>query len=1347
MADSSDKKTTSSGGEFFNVGAPLHAVRPGYVRRQADEQLFSAVVSGHYAHVIAPDRTGKSSLIAATTARLQNNGISVANLDLAQISERDGGSDAGRWYYSIAYRLLRQLRIKVDLQTWWQDKSFLGNRQRLFEFYSEVVLPNVGQPIVVFVDEVQCAAELGFADQLLISIRAAFNARNTEPEFSRLSFVLIGECDPDSLVTETLLSPFTVAHEIHLTDFSREDLNIFSAELNLSSTDAEVALDRIYYWTGGQPYLSQKLSRAVARERIESDIAGSVDRLAMHQLAGKAATYSEPHMSHLHKAVLKDRKRKEALLTLYGKVRKGLKIAFDVESRLHRRLRAIGLVVVDKDNLFKVRNRAYESVFTGSWANENLPMHWRGPVLALALLLALTAIPFAYTQLLPKPYMRVMSTASLDLSDVADAYVNLRSFPGHANAADRMFRSVLENRARQADSRGSIQEIVRFAAQLPAESQFAANLRAEFWDRQTTQAMRQERRDDALLASIESLVVPSQERRRRAATLIGDDYSSLFATVSAQNADGVVLDREVMQLSYYTGAEVSQWLPGDQALQLRESWTLSALEVTPLVRRVIVDRDGNASRVGLTINVSHARLDDMIMRVIAPSGRTAEFVIDQNSSAANEEIRIDRELLSPLLGEAINGTWSLSLRDEATGVSGHLISWSLNINSQVVVESFERGLDIPDPVERPSENLWFSEDGRYAVARALQSDSARIWDLRFGQAARTIAVPAAEQVLGLSANAEYLLTTTQNSVNLWRTSDGRRHATLDVGSAASDALLSTDRLHLLVPNRSDAKTEFVLWSIDAVEVIARLEVAGTPALVSLDSAATLLATADYDRAIRVWNLRSGELVAQLDVLYQPSEITLSATGETIAAVHGNQGVTLWSVERPNSPLINEQGNNEWHMSFSPSGARFATGNHRDGFQVYRSIDGTPSGPLLDSGLRAANGELLSFAENEEFLITAAADGIARFWEVPAISSTISDPTGAESDSGHHVWRESGDLVSALSPGGGQLAIGDASGHVHIQRVDANLADLESNAEEISFLGHRGAVVDIKFSDDGALVASAGSDGSIRIWHADDGQPRSFYGRASASTIDEMAFSPHGKELAVLSGQRIWTMSTETGEITADIPLTEMHQAMVFAKDNQIYLGSESGVLRSMYADRTGNWHLKSAWQGESAIRNLAVSPGRQQMIVVDAQNIARLLDPADGRVGVTTMQLPGAVSDIAISPGESRVVFKTARWLHRSLISPGGLIWTDAIRAPRALGGSRMTFGSLAVVDGEASSRDFAGDSVLILTRDTGIAEIAELGFSYHSGPTLFGNRTGLVAEWTEKLRGPAISGFVREGF
>ncbi len=1346
MSEDPDNKSSTAvdkTGEFFNVGAPLHAVRPGYIRRAADELLYDTLVAGNYAHVIAPDRTGKTSLIASTSARLQNNGFKVAVLDLDQISERDGGSDAGRWYYSIAYRLCRQLRIKTDLQTWWQDHSILSNRQRLVEFYAQIVLKTIQERIVVFVDEIQYVADLPFAEHLLASIRAAHNARTTEPEFNRLGFVLVGECDAQSLIRDPNLSPFSVSTEVRLGDFVRSDLQLFAAELNLPPGDAERALDRVYHWTSGQPYLSQKLARAIAREDVDGDLVETIDRLAMHQLGGRAAISSEPHMSHLHRAVMSDKKNYESMLTTYGQICKGIRITYDPESHRHRQLLALGLVVVGQDGDFRIRNRLYESVFTARWANENLPLHWRGPAIAAALIVALTAIPFLYTQVLPRPYLQVMTNPEYDLETVFEAYANLRSFPGHVESADRMFRSVLENRARQASGRNDIREVSRFAALLPNGGVLAERLQASYWDRTALAAMLNENRDAALLASIESLVVSTQARRRRAAALIGDDYPGLLATVPAQSADRLVFSTETGQLSYLSGAGVSQWSIVDDGAEVREPWTISALEVSPLVRRVIVDREGTAGRIGLTVNVSHPRLDDLRMRLIAPSGRTADLEFSQAASAANEEIRISRGQLDPLMGESLNGTWSLSLRDESTGVTGHLMSWNLSLNSQVVVETFERGLDIPDPLERPSENLWLSADGRYAVARALQSDSARVWDLNFAQAARTIAVPANEQVLGLSAGAEQLVTVTQNTVRLWQTSNGRRSNELALGASVSQTLLSRDGQHLLVSYQSDPDTIFEVWSLAQGKVIAEMSIAGVPAVQAIDASASFIAVADYDRALRVWNLRDAEQVAQFDLEYQPTEVMLSANGDAVAAVLGNQGVEMWLTGRPDIPLFKDTGPGEWLFAFSPSGARFIAGNRREGIQVYRTSDAAPTGPVIDAGLMAGGDKITAFSSDEQLVVTAGVGDIARFWSIPIVAADAAQET-AGAESAATALLGSGTIVSALAPGGERIAYGDSSGHVHIEPV-GSAPPPRADADDISFLGHRGAVLSMQFSRDGAAVASAGADGTVRVWDAPSGLPREYYGRATVTGVERMLFSADGGKLAVLGGQRIWLMDTGTGAELASIDLGEVHNDLAFAGDETLYLGAESGVLRMMTADRAGAWRLQNAWQGREPIRHVEISADRRQIVLVNALDEVMLLDPADGRVSTEVLRLPGRIDEVQFSPNESRVLFRSGRWLHRALVAPTGLVYTDSARAPRALHGSGMAFDP---GYDPASGRqvNLSADRVLILGRDSGVTELAEIRFRYDDGPSLFGSRNDLLRKWTERLQGPQAAPFGRQG-
>jgi len=1313
-------------GEFFSVGTPLHAVRAGYVRRSADDVLYENLVAGRYAHIIAPDRSGKSSLVAATAARLENNGFKVATLDLEQIGVRDAGTDAGRWYYSVAYRLLRQLRIRVDLQSWWQDKSILSNRQRLLEFYSEIILRNIHERIVIFVDEIQCIGSLEFADQLLASIRAAHNARATDPEFARLTFVLLGECDPLSLIDVPEASPFNVTQPVTLGDFARSDLDLFCTELNLSPDKAAVALDRIFYWTGGQPYLAQKLARAVSRERVDENVADAVDRIATQQLAGRSALHSEPHMSHIHREVVNDKKRCEALLTLYGRIRKGIAVPADLGSELQRRLIAIGLIVIDEDGMLAVRNRLYGAVFTARWANENLPVHWRTPAIAAAILLVIVALPFWYTQLLPNSYVDVLTSDTVELQTASDAYVNLRSFPGHVDSADSLYRNFLQRRAALAADETQISAIAAMAAALPDAGRFPQELLAGFWDRRLQDARRREQRDDALIAAIEALVYSTPQRRVRAAMLVADDYPMLIASLAAAGRDNVVFNPDNLLLTEARSAEVTQWSLEPTGLQRREAWNITALEVTPLVRRVIVDREGVVNRVGLTINLSHARATDLRIKVIAPSGRAVEVTPGVERASSNEDLRIPAAQLREFIGEPLAGTWSVSIRDEELGLAGRLVGWNLNLNSQGLVEDFQRGLNISDPVERETNNVWFSDDGRYAVARAMQSDSARVWDLSFAKPVRAVAVNELEQLIGLSAGARLLVTATQDAIHLWNTTTGDRVATLPVGAASATSRLTADGTQLFVRRRSDIDTTFELWSLDTATISSTLNIAGTPALVSLDPTGSRIAVADYDRAVRIWSMRDGVLLTQIDLAAQPSEVSLSSGGEVLGVVLGTDGASLWRVDQPKEPLLEETGSGHWQLVFSASGARALIGRSETGFQVRNTADGRALGPPLGAAATPDTSSLLAFSTDEQIIVTSGGNSIARFWRAPTV------PTHADSSvesAGLSVWPPSGDVVAVATPDAKKIVIGDQQGNVRVQSADTGRAEMRREAQSISYFGHHASITHLEVSRDGLLAASAAKDNTVRVWNLSDASPRQFIGSVPGAAIDRLVFSPSGTRLGILNGSNVEIIDASTGERLVRFDLNENHQGIAFAADDRLYLGGESGALRLLAQHSGENWGMQTLWQGGAAIRMLEASPKSRFLVLVDQNNLAQLFSLAEGRIGEMTLQLPAAVAEISFSPTGYRVLFRTNNWIHRASSAGTGLVWIDAILAPKSLRSARMVFG-----DSAANESAALGNLLYLPVAGDGQARLAKLSFVSAGGAGLFGSKEELLEEWRSKL-------------
>ena len=1320
-----DRARLDAAGEFFSVGSPLHAVRAGYVRRAADNVLYETIISGRYAHVIAPDRSGKSSLMAATAARLENNGHKVAILDLEQIGVRDAGTDAGRWFYSVAYRLLRQLRIRVDLQTWWQDKSMLSNRQRLLEFYSEIVLQNVSERVVVFVDEIQCIGQLSFADQLLASFRAAHNARATDPEFSRLTFVLLGECDPLSLLDEAELSPFNVTQAVSLGDFSRQELDLFITELNLPPADASIALDRIFYWTDGQPYLSQKLARSVSREQLAGDIAGNIDRIATHTLAGRAALHNEPHMSHIHREVVNDTKRRETLLNLYGRICKNVAVATDLGSPAQRRLIAVGLIVIDEEGQLKVRNRLYESVFTARWANENLPNDWRAPAIAALAILAIVAVPFWYTQILPGSYVDTLTSDTVELATAERTFESFRTFPGHADAAENLYRNFLQARSNAATDIAEIRALASMAEQLADAGRFPLQLEAEFWDRQTRTATRYERRDEAFLATIEALVLSTQQRRNRAASLLSNDYPLLIASLPTADRGTVVFNPGSMLLTETKLAQVSQWSLGNQVLQRRDDWTITALEVSPLVRRVVVDRDELVRRAGLTINLSHARVSDLRIKIIAPSGRTVEIEPGVERASSIDDIRINSSQLQDLVGESITGTWSLSVRDEELGVAGQLVGWNLQLNSQGLVEDFQRGLNISDPIERDTDNIWFSGDGRFAVARATQSDSARIWDLAFAKPVRAIAVSELDQLIGLSAGARQLVTATQDTVNLWDTATGDRIATLPFGAASGATTLTDDGTQLLVQRRSDLNTSFELWSLNDASISATLEVAGTPALVSLDATGDRIAIADYDRAVRVWDIHSGELLTQIDLAAQPSHIELTAGGRVMGAVFSEEGASLWRVDGSAQLIFEEFSAGEWQLAFSPSGTKALVGRPDHGFQVYSTSDGQLLGPALGSGDAAGGGSLLGFSADEQTIVTGGPNSTARFWHTPAASSD-GDLQSGDFD---HVWPPAGDAVAVATPDAMTIIIGDRQGDVHMLSANGGRGAILAESEDISFFGHSQAVRILRVSADGATVASAAADNSIRVWNTATGLPQPFFADVTGNPIEHIAFSPDASMLGILSSNRVHVMDAKDGAVLARFELAEPHQSLAFADNDHLYVGSENGSLRVVSRESAEGWNLQSVWQGDAAIRWLEASPRSRFLVMVDQNNLAQQFILAEGRLGEQALQLPGRVEEVSFAPGGARVLFRTSRWLHRASSSVSGIRWLDAVFAPRSIGAARMVFG-----DSGSNKSATMGTRVYLPVAGDGYVQLAELNFDASRGPALFGNKNDLLLEWRERF-------------
>ncbi len=75
--------------------------------------------------------------------------------------------------------------------------------------------------------------------------------------------MLIGVATPGDLIRDSKRTPFNVGHRVDLMDFTLEQVMPLAAGLNLSDPQAEQVMAWVLKWTGGHPYLTQRLCGAL----------------------------------------------------------------------------------------------------------------------------------------------------------------------------------------------------------------------------------------------------------------------------------------------------------------------------------------------------------------------------------------------------------------------------------------------------------------------------------------------------------------------------------------------------------------------------------------------------------------------------------------------------------------------------------------------------------------------------------------------------------------------------------------------------------------------------------------------------------------------------------------------------------------------------------------------------------------------------------------------------------------------------------------------------------------------------------------------------------------------------
>ena len=263
---------------------------------------------------------------------------------------------------------------KVKLKQWWTEQEDITLIQKLNKFITDVLFVHYSdRKMVIFIDEIDSVFSLPFStDDFFAFIRFCYNQRAIAPEYQRINFAIFGVATPSSLIRDKQRTPFNIGQAIELTGFTLEQSLSLAQGLNKHSDISKSALKNILLWTGGQPFLTQKLCKLVAEQLQEIEYHNNlVSNLVQEKIIHNwEAQDEQEHLRTISNRILRKENTAGRLLGIYQQILLGEEVRRN-NSLEHFELFLSGLVINWQGKL-KVKNQIYQQVFNLTWVGQQL---------------------------------------------------------------------------------------------------------------------------------------------------------------------------------------------------------------------------------------------------------------------------------------------------------------------------------------------------------------------------------------------------------------------------------------------------------------------------------------------------------------------------------------------------------------------------------------------------------------------------------------------------------------------------------------------------------------------------------------------------------------------------------------------------------------------------------------------------------------------------------------------------------------------------------------------------------------------------------------------------------------
>ncbi len=1127
----------------YQVGGSLPNSAHTYVERRADTTLFNSLIAGEFCYVLNARQMGKSSLRVQVMQRLLQAGVACAAVDITKIGSQNINSE--QWYASLIGALVQgfELGDRFQLRAWWRERQYLAPVQRLGEFIETVLLELLPMPLVVFIDEIDSLLSLPFAtDDFFTWMRACYNQRVDNSAFNRLTFALLGVTTPANLIQDKQRTPFNIGQAIPLEGLTLPAAAPLAEGLRHLSPNPETVLQAILDWTGGQPFLTQKLCRLAQQHLSEPIPLGQEQQVISQLIQARVLTdwehYDEPeHLKTIRNRILVNEQRAGRLLGLYQQLLHiGTIPADDTNEQIE--LRLTGLVTYDQGQL-RVFNPIYENVFDLAWVEFQLAQlrpygvllqAWfesactdtsrllRGESLKEALAWAtdksLSDQDYQFlaasqdwqqqetqrTLLIERQEKETMAAANRILSRASQKAKRLVFFAGIGLGIVSIFAVIVgtglvKTSQELQNSEASLaleQESINILAQFPAQplsSLVAAiNNGRELYDLIGNAPLSQYPTTRPIL-TLNSILndILARNRWEIADQLVG-------SSITKDGSVLTVLANGTVQLWNAQGQKQAEFHLSDQPLTgMRYDWQSEQL--------AILNRSGQGevwhiqarpqkqfNLAGLSSSLVSFKFspNHQTMAGISPSGRV--YVWDQRGQLL-ADFRAHRPVGYSLAYTPDGQTLATSGNDGLVrlwGLDGSLRqAWPAGITQAVKPKS----LVFVDPETLAG----VSDDGIL-----------RIWNRQGEQINQWRVSITPSYLVAVSPNGQTLLTLSEdNIIRLW-TTNGLLEAELSGHERFVTHVDFNPAQQRLVSN--DRNGRLFIWDFQPRDQIWAARQSSVWNAV-FNPAGTELATAGKNGTIKVWT-RSGHLLHTHQASGSGINSLAFVPDQNTLLFGGDDGrVGMWAIPEKKIIPLRPAGSGIYTVAVAPQGQVLAAAGQEGKIFVWfqtRTSGQSFGSPLTIAGHQGAVWSLsfLPRAAQAEFgqgpiLISTGQDGWVRLWDT-----------------------QTGNLVRAINPKQGWLTSLRMApdGQTFIVGGEGGvISQWELSGRRVrQFKGHLSSILSLALSQDGEMIASVAQDGIVNVW-ALSGQPLASF-RSESGTIYSLDISPLPEQQLVIVGQ-------------------------------------------------------------------------------------------------------------------------------------------------------------------------------------------------------------------------------------